>query len=447
MGGLGWCGGMPMSFAKVLLVGVALMAALGTTTEDVEPVIDDDSGFVAKMENEFNNKLETSQEAVNRAMGRLKGKRKGKVAQMRLEDTSDTDEIAKAEAEYQHKMAELKAFSEPLVDEATEAKTLVVPTEEEEEEDTEESELLQGTATEGFEEEEEPIDVALSGESRLMKYLNNVEKEISTEVATRKERMAASREEIATVLSKATAKARSTILQAEKAVKRPVDVTPPATALQNTQTPEAAEPEKPAATAFYVSSILHQPGDHCLEIEVAGGKDSPFWKSDGWKYSAPVRPQWKQEKCDRSKWTSVDATQHDYDGWTAAKNTPDGTVTLTKYGYSVAAEASTSPSKNQSSAVAAKVETVVAPVATPKQEATSSSNDQAVAAPKKEGSSLVATPKEDQKDSEGDNEGGIGGLLGFWAVVVAGVALVAVVVVIVMKRRQNLHRNELGAVY
>jgi len=128
-----------MSFAKVLLVGVALMAALGTTTEDVEPVIDDDSGFVAKMENEFNNKLETSQEAVNRAMGRLKGKRKGKVAQMRLEDTSDTDEIAKAEAEYQHKMAELKAFSESLVDEATEPNTLVVPTEEEEEEDTEES--------------------------------------------------------------------------------------------------------------------------------------------------------------------------------------------------------------------------------------------------------------------------------------------------------------------
>merc|ERR1711959_209292 len=148
--------------------------------DDVEPMVDDDdgAGFVAKMENEF--KLATQQQAVNSVMGRHKRKRKGKFEKMRLEAAdatteSDTDKIAKAEDEYQRKMAELKAFSESLVEEAREPNTLAIPTDEDtdEDEDTEESELLQSTATEGategFEEEEEPIDVALSGESRIMK--------------------------------------------------------------------------------------------------------------------------------------------------------------------------------------------------------------------------------------------------------------------------------------
>ena len=91
-------------------------------------------------------------------------------------------------------------------------------------------------------------------------------------------------------------------------------------------------------TVGYVHMIEHSPGDHCLEIKFDGAKASAFWKSDGWKYSAPVRPEWKEGACDRTTWTSVDATEPAYDGWTAEKNAPNQAVVMTKYGYDTAVQ-------------------------------------------------------------------------------------------------------------
>jgi hypothetical protein len=89
----------------------------------------------------------------------------------------------------------------------------------------------------------------------------------------------------------------------------------------------------PPPSAGYVHMIETSPGDHCLEIQFPGGKSSKFWKSDGWKYGAPVRPEWVAGACDRSKWKSVDSTEQGYDGWDSSKNAPDGEVVMTKYGY------------------------------------------------------------------------------------------------------------------
>jgi len=83
----------------------------------------------------------------------------------------------------------------------------------------------------------------------------------------------------------------------------------------------------------YAHSIETTPGDHCLEVKYPGEKNTPFWKSDGLKYSAPVRKQWTDGPCDRTNWTSVDTTEPDYDGWTSEKNAPFGSVTFTKYGH------------------------------------------------------------------------------------------------------------------
>jgi hypothetical protein len=83
----------------------------------------------------------------------------------------------------------------------------------------------------------------------------------------------------------------------------------------------------------YVHQEITSPGDHCLEIMFPGAKGSPFWKSDGWKYGAPVRPEWKDGACNKTKWTSVDQKMQDYDGWTKDKNSPYGSVIYTKYGY------------------------------------------------------------------------------------------------------------------
>jgi hypothetical protein len=88
-----------------------------------------------------------------------------------------------------------------------------------------------------------------------------------------------------------------------------------------------------AAPVAYVHMIETSPGDHCLEVAFPGGKDSPFWKSDGWKYGPPVRPEWVSGACDQKKWTSKDSVEKAYDGWTAAKNSPYAEVVMTKYGY------------------------------------------------------------------------------------------------------------------
>merc|ERR1719163_487142 len=82
----------------------------------------------------------------------------------------------------------------------------------------------------------------------------------------------------------------------------------------------------------YVHQIVTSPGDHCMEIVFPGGKSSAFWKSDGWKYGPPVRAEWKTGPCDHTKWTSKDSFTPGFDGWTAAKNAPDGAVNMTKYG-------------------------------------------------------------------------------------------------------------------
>jgi len=82
----------------------------------------------------------------------------------------------------------------------------------------------------------------------------------------------------------------------------------------------------------YVHQIVTSPGDHCLEVTIPGGDASPFWLAEGWKYSAPVRSEWKPGQCDYTKWNEVDSTTNDYDGYTATKNSPYAAVTLRKYG-------------------------------------------------------------------------------------------------------------------
>merc|ERR1711907_59944 len=95
---------------------------------------------------------------------------------------------------------------------------------------------------------------------------------------------------------------------------------------------QLGEHSEQAANITYRHQIVTSPGDHCLEITVPGGDDSPFWKAEGWKYSAPVRPEWVSGQCDKTKWKSHDDETDGYDGYTAAKNSPYGAVVLIKYG-------------------------------------------------------------------------------------------------------------------
>merc|ERR1711977_294752 len=108
----------------------------------------------------------------------------------------------------------------------------------------------------------------------------------------------------------------------------------------HTTTSEAGGMEAMEAmmTTGFVHQLITVPGFHCLEIEFPGGKTSPFWKSDGWKYGPPVRPEWKDGACDKTKWNEVDATKKDYDGWNTAKNGGLGSVIQTKYGIKSAAK-------------------------------------------------------------------------------------------------------------
>lgn len=87
------------------------------------------------------------------------------------------------------------------------------------------------------------------------------------------------------------------------------------------------------ADVKYVHKLVDSPGDHCLEVMIPGGTQSPFWTDEGWKYSAPVRPEWKDGQCDKSTWTTTDSTQDSYDGYSATKNAPYGSVQLKKYGH------------------------------------------------------------------------------------------------------------------
>jgi len=101
------------------------------------------------------------------------------------------------------------------------------------------------------------------------------------------------------------------------------------------QIKEVAEPVakgEASATVTYRHQIVTSPGDHCLEITIPGGSDSPFWKAEGWKYSAPDRPEWVEGQCDKAKWKTQDSKTDSYDGYTAAKNSPYDAVFLIKYG-------------------------------------------------------------------------------------------------------------------
>jgi hypothetical protein len=82
-----------------------------------------------------------------------------------------------------------------------------------------------------------------------------------------------------------------------------------------------------SADTMYVHMTETTPGYHCMDIEIPGGKASPFWAADGYKYSAPVRPGWTPGACDRSKgqWETLDSTVDNFDGWNG--------VTFRKYGY------------------------------------------------------------------------------------------------------------------
>merc|ERR1711865_673818 len=101
-----------------------------------------------------------------------------------------------------------------------------------------------------------------------------------------------------------------------------------------------------SVASMFVHQIVTSPGDHCLEITIPGGAGSPFWKANSWKYSAPDRPEWKTGACDHTKWDEVDSTTENYDGYTAAKNTPYAAVSLNKYGIKTATPAPT-PISNQ----------------------------------------------------------------------------------------------------
>merc|ERR1712153_176701 len=96
-----------------------------------------------------------------------------------------------------------------------------------------------------------------------------------------------------------------------------------------------------SVASMFVHQIVTSPGDHCLEITIPGGAGSPFWKANSWKYSAPDRPEWKTGACDHTKWDEVDSTTDNYDGYTAAKNSPYAAVSLNKYGIKTATPAPT----------------------------------------------------------------------------------------------------------
>merc|ERR1711998_338836 len=95
---------------------------------------------------------------------------------------------------------------------------------------------------------------------------------------------------------------------------------------------QLGEHSEQAANITYRHQIVTSPGDHCLEITIPGGSDSPFWKAEGWKYSAPDRPEWVEGQCDKAKWKTQDSKTDSYDGYTAAKNSPYDSVFLIKYG-------------------------------------------------------------------------------------------------------------------
>merc|ERR1711966_359176 len=55
--------------------------------------------------------------------------------------------------------------------------------------------------------------------------------------------------------------------------------------LQLTPAPQQSE-------TMYRHKIITSPGDHCLEVVIPGGEDSPFWKALSWKYGPPDKPEW-----------------------------------------------------------------------------------------------------------------------------------------------------------
>merc|ERR1712178_583497 len=119
------------------------------------------------------------------------------------------------------------------------------------------------------------------------------------------------------------------------------------------------EPAVKGTTSF-VHFIVSSPGDHCLEVKVPGGVESPFWKDEGWKYDGSTRPGWVSGPCDHTKWNALDSGPDVLDGYDATKNSPYDAVTLTKLGIKqavlpVPAQAASTQAKPTATATATSV--------------------------------------------------------------------------------------------
>jgi 2,5-diketo-D-gluconate reductase A len=73
-----------------------------------------------------------------------------------------------------------------------------------------------------------------------------------------------------------------------------------------------------------VANVRCQSPENCLQLNIPGGFDSPFWKSMGYKYNTTEHPECKYVKCDLNIYPHISSITHDVSGFKG--------VDLVKYG-------------------------------------------------------------------------------------------------------------------
>jgi len=69
---------------------------------------------------------------------------------------------------------------------------------------------------------------------------------------------------------------------------------------------------KPPMQPFTINgaaAVRCQSKDQCLEIDMADGFDSQFWKDQGYKYNTTAHPECAYEKCDRSVYPTKESSK------------------------------------------------------------------------------------------------------------------------------------------
>jgi hypothetical protein len=75
------------------------------------------------------------------------------------------------------------------------------------------------------------------------------------------------------------------------------------------------EEKQPISLSSELLQVRCQSTDHCLELEIPNGFESPFWRDMGYKYNLKEHPECSYTSCSRSTYPVLQSTKQDVSGY------------------------------------------------------------------------------------------------------------------------------------